>query len=86
MSDFDPIFNADLPDLEKLARAFQGITDIYLKDYQNEIELLKAVNDPEALVKEQIKLGMMKQAREIFQYCYFRVAGKKAWHEQDHRS
>lgn len=86
MSDFDPIFNSDLPDLEKLARAFQGITDVYLRDYQHEIELLKATHDSQNLVKEQIKLGMVRQAREIFQYCYFRTSGKKAWDEQEHGS
>ena len=39
----------------------------------------------ETAVKEQIKSGVMKTAREVFEFCYINVTGtrKGIWHEQD---
>jgi len=72
---------ADLPDVDKLARAFAWITGQYIEHYQREVELLRAIQDRETLVKEQIKLEMMKHTRQIFRACYRLLLAKEAWDE-----
>lgn len=81
MDEYQKIIKSDLPDIEKLAQAFALITGRYVEHAANEIELARAMQDQESLVKEQIKLGMMRHARSIFQDCYRAVTGRKAWDE-----
>jgi predicted transcriptional regulator len=72
---------SDLPEVEKLAQAFGWITRRYVEHAQQEVELARAMADGESLVKEQIKLEMMKHVRSIFQDCYRLVTGRRAWDE-----
>jgi len=81
VEEYNTIFEMDLPDIEKLARAFEWVTGRYVGHAQQEIELIRALGDQESLVKEQIKLGVMKHARSIFYDCYRRVTGRKVWDE-----
>ena len=81
MDDYNEIFKSDLCDEEKLAKAFNEITNAYLKHSEQEIELMHAMGNAEALVKEQIKLGLLKHVREIFNGCYKRIYGRSAWDE-----
>jgi hypothetical protein len=80
---FYEIKKSDLPETEKLARAFGWITSRYIEHAQQEIELARAMKDQESLVKERIKLGMMEHARSMFQDCYKFMIGRSAWDEQD---
>lgn len=75
------IVEADLPDIEKLAKAFGWITSGYVERGEDEIELARAMGDQEAVIREQIKLEMMKHARSIFQDVYRRVTRRSAWDE-----
>jgi len=75
------IVEADLPDIEKLAQAFGWITGSYIEHAEGEIELARATGDQEAVIREQIKMEMMKHARSIFQDVYRRVTRRSAWDE-----
>ncbi|MBN2147370.1 MAG: hypothetical protein JW726_08275 [Anaerolineales bacterium] len=75
--EFEAILSSDLPQAEKLTRAFQLIIQQQIAYGQREVELLQALGDEEALVKEKIKLGVMQYVNEIYAYCYLRVTGRK---------
>jgi hypothetical protein len=75
------IKGSDRPEVEKLAYAFGWITGRILEHARYEIEVANALQDEEALVKEQLKLSIMKHARGIFQECHKLATGRKAWDE-----
>ena len=82
MNEYDAIFVMDLSEMEKLVRAFDHVTGKMIARGEQDIELLQAMHDEEGLVKERIKVGMMKRMREVFADCYRRSTGKEAWNEQ----
>jgi hypothetical protein len=75
--EFEQIMTSDLPEIDKLARAYLLILRQHQAFSQNEIELRKALQDDQALLKEQIKAGTLKYSSEIFAFCYYRVTGRK---------
>lgn len=77
MDEIFEILSTDLPDLEKLAQAFRAITDRYVEHAHHKLELARALQDPESVVREQIKLGVMEHARSIFDDCYRLVTGRR---------
>ena len=83
--DFDKVMKeiqaSDLPEAEKVARAFDLVTSRVVENSLHEIELARAMKDQDSLVKEQIKLSMMNHARGIFQVCFKRMTGEEAWDE-----
>lgn len=76
------IFASSSSDVEKLAQAYDALTRRYLYEYNNQIELLKAMQDEENLLKERIKHGMLNSARGMFSYCYHRLTGSPAWKDE----
>jgi len=82
MDEYNQIMASDRPPIEKLRAGFEWITDLYLADAEREIELLRAMQDREALVKEQIKLSLVKHLRGVFEQCYRgATAGSEVTHE-----
>ena len=81
MKEFDAIIKSDLSEVDKLAQTFDFITSRFVDHADAQIELARAMKDQQALVKEQIKLGVMQHARSIFQDCHRSVIGRKAWDE-----
>ncbi len=81
MDELDAIFKSDLSEIEKLAQAFEWITGRHIEFGAQEIELLRAMQDKEALVKEQIKLSTIKHTRSVFCDCYQRATGRRPWDE-----
>ena len=77
--ELDRILASDAPDLDKLARAFGCITAFTVGVAEREIDLYRAMHDRDAIVKTQIKMETMKHARSIFEHCYLRITGKRAW-------
>jgi hypothetical protein len=75
------IVASDLPDLEKVVQAFDCITGFVIGHAQAEIELARALQDREELLKIQIKRETMAHARSILEFCYRRVIGRRPWHE-----
>lgn len=77
-ADFEAIFASDETDIEKLVRAFDWITRRDIAVAHHEIDLARAMQDQEAVVKQQIRLESMKNARAIFQNCYLRATNKRS--------
>lgn len=68
---------------EKLAAAFEAITASFIAQSRREVELARALGDEDTAVQEQIKAGVMLQARAIFAEAYARATGTRAvlWDE-----
>ncbi len=81
MDKLDEIFNSDQAEIEKLAQALEWITGQHIEHGELEIELFRAMQDKQALVKEQIKLSTIKYMRGVFNECYQRATGRRAWDE-----
>ena len=81
MDEFKRILATDAADVEKIAEMFGYVTGTIVEHSQMEIDMARAMNDKEALVKQQIKLSTIKHARDIFNMCYQQVLGEKAWDE-----
>jgi len=81
MDEFDQIIKSDLPDIEKLARAFDWVTGQVVSHAHLEIELARAMQDKESVIKHQIKMETLKFARGVFDDCYRRIVGRRAWDE-----
>ncbi len=81
MDDLDTIFQSDLAEIEKVRLAFGSITANYVDFASREVEIARALNDSENLVKNQIQMNLWKSVREIFAFCYLRSTGRKAWDE-----
>ena len=77
-SEFEAVIASDLPDAEKLARAYQLVITQHIEHTRREIELFKAMGDKEALIKEQIKVGVMEYTLGVFTDCYCRVTGRRS--------
>jgi hypothetical protein len=71
------ILASDATEIDKLAQVYKMIVEKQLEYARGAVELARATGDREALVKEQIKMGMLKNAIEIFAYAYLRVTGKR---------
>ncbi|MEZ4707643.1 MAG: hypothetical protein R3A44_10575 [Caldilineaceae bacterium] len=65
--------------IEQLADGFELTTGRFLQDSQNKAELAKAEGDKAELVKEQIKIEMLRQTRAIFAHNYKRITGSEPW-------
>ena len=79
--EYEEIFDTDLSEAEKIAKAFHQIIGTIETHTNNEIELLKAMNDRETLIKEQIKLSTIQHAKGIFNMVYLRATGKRSLDE-----
>ena len=75
--EFEAILASDLSEADKLARTFQLIITQHMEHSRRDIELFKALGDKEALVKEQIKLGVLEYSLGVWAHCYYRVTGRK---------
>ena len=71
------ILASDATEIDKLARVYKMIVEKQVEYARGTVELARATGDREALAKEQIKMGMLKNAIEIFAYAYLRVTGKR---------
>ena len=81
--DFNQIFEQELPELEKVRQGFEWVTAQYLAESGREQEVLMALGDRETLVKEQIKASTLRHARQVFNDCYLRATGRKAWDDEN---
>ncbi len=79
--EYEEIFESDISDADKIAKAFHMVISTIETHTNHEIELLKAMNDRETLVKEQIKLSTIQHAKGIFNMVYTRATGKRSWDE-----
>ena len=76
-SEFEAILASNLPDIDKLVKAFNCIMLMYEASSKAEIELCKVLGDDQALVKEQIKQSTLQHSQDILTFCYTRITGRK---------
>ena len=76
---------SEQPEIDKLREFFGRVTGQIVEYAEKEVELAKAMQDHDAVVKVQIKLESFKTARAIFARGYQVATGRKAWNEQDKR-
>jgi hypothetical protein len=81
MEEVNRIISSDLVELDKVMQAFEVITGSIIEAAEREVELSRAMGDPESLVKEQIKMETVKHARAILNDCHMRVTRRRAWDE-----
>jgi hypothetical protein len=75
------IFESDLTEVEKVAKAFDMAMERFLYHGQKDLEVYRAMGDKESLVKEQIKQETIRFARGVFNQAFKRVVGRSAWDE-----
>lgn len=75
----------DVNEIDRLTAAYGHVTAKFIAEGQNRIELARAMGDKEGAVKEQIMIGVMQTAREMFEYCYILVSGSRRslWDEAE---
>ena len=69
----------DPSEIEQLANVFGNVTGKFLEDTERKVDVARAMQDREALVKEQIKLEVLKSVRMIFKVNYKRITGNDVW-------
>jgi hypothetical protein len=83
--EIERIRESDLTDLDKIALCFEQITGQIIAEGQREIELARAMQDEEAVVRTQIKTSTLNHARDILQTCYRTMLRRSAWDENEER-
>lgn len=66
-------------EIEQLADAFGLATAKFLEETERKVELARAMQDQEMLVKEHIKSEVVKSVRQIFEANFKRITGRNAW-------
>jgi hypothetical protein len=57
-------------EIERLKETFEALSGAFITNVEHDIELARARADREALIREQIKVSVMKHARELFHHAY----------------
>lgn len=73
----EAIITADIPDIEKLSKAYVFIISQHIEISKRELEVLKALGDQEAIIKEQIKANTMAYTLGMFRQLHLRATGRK---------
>lgn len=68
-------------ELTTLAGNFRRLSDGFLEQAEQSLELARAAGDADAIVREHIKIEVMRAARKMFKGSYRAVAGEGAWPE-----
>ena len=77
----DSLKASDIPDLDKVAAAFDFVINEHIEHSQRDIELARAMKDQEAVIREQIKQETIKYTRNVFSDCCTIFMGRRAWDE-----
>jgi hypothetical protein len=73
--------DSDLPEIDKLARAFDWVTKHIVERGEKEIEVARALGDKDSVIKNKIKTETIRHARAVFQTCHQLVTGRRPWDE-----
>ena len=77
MPQFEAILAQDIDEIDKLTQAFKFLISEHIAIAKRETELLRAMGEKEALVKEQIKAHTMEFVLGVYDQCCYRVTGRK---------
>ena len=78
----EAIMNADIPEIDKLSRAFVFLISEHAEICRREVEVFKALGEREAIIKEQIKANTMEYTLTMFRHLHQQATGRKvARHE-----
>lgn len=72
-----------LPEVQKLASAYDWITGRIITHAFREVEAARALGDEESAIRQQVKMETMRHARVIFEQCYMLATGRRAWDDQE---
>jgi hypothetical protein len=64
-------------DAQKIAQQFDRLTLHVAKSFKRQLELARATGDTEEVIKQQIKLAVLKAARGMFSGSYRIATGSK---------
>ncbi len=67
----------ETPETILLAQKFDAVTRQVAQSFKNQLELARAENNHEAIVQNEIKLGIMIAARGLFAGTYKNVTSAK---------
>jgi hypothetical protein len=70
-------------EIDRLKAAFAEATTAFLEQAEQKLALAHAINDDDQVVKEQIKVAVMKSARSIFQGCYWQMLESRMESQND---
>ena len=73
--------SSSLPEVRKVAKAFDWVTGRIITHAGEEVEAARALRDEEAAVKQQVKMETIRHARAIFEECHLLATGRNAWDE-----
>jgi len=68
--------------LTTLAGNFRRLSDGFIEQTQQHLELARAAGDEAGIVREHIKIEVMRAARKMFKGSYRAVAGEGAWDDE----
>lgn len=77
MAGYLSIVESELPEVDRVAKAFLLVTDVHIQEAEKEIEIARAMSDQENLIKEQIKHNVIEFVQGIFNDAYWRVTGRQ---------
>lgn len=81
MKEIQEIADSEHADIEKLTRAFRWVTDRAIQEAEREVELARALQDRESVIRVQIKTETLKHAQVVLNECHLQIMGRRAWHE-----
>jgi hypothetical protein len=66
-----------------ISQRFDDLTRRVLNDFERQLQLARAENNPESVVKQQIKIEVLKAARGMYAGCYRSVTKQRPWQDED---
>jgi hypothetical protein len=85
MNRYMTVMGSDLAEIDKLKEAYKLVSDFYIIHGEREIELHRAMNDRENMIKQQIKVSAIRHMQEVFDAAYQKATGQKVTYEFNNR-
>ena len=57
-------------EIDRLKETFEALSGSFITNVERDIEVARARHDREGLIREQIKVSVMRHARELFEHAY----------------
>lgn len=70
-------------ELSELATFFRDETERFIRETERKRELARALGEEEGVIKEHIKLEVMRAAQQMFRDAYFFTAKVRPWRDRE---